>query len=186
VRAATSPTTTVVVLQPFGGEMRTKNLTRFAIQAGYDAYQSESCRATAPCDEHAMLVDLYPRAKLGLMGADPSVNCSGAFCSGQAPGPTANSCDGTHPLAHRHAHLGAMVAAEVAARLATLESNKRAMKSDDTGAVRTMPPLRFITWNRFGCKGISGQVLMDTADSFVALGLDKLGYEFINSDDCWM
>ena len=26
------------------------------------------------------------------------------------------------------------------------------------------------------CSGISGQVLMETADRFVALGLDKLGY----------
>ena len=46
--------------------------------------------------------------------------------------------------------------------------------------------LGFNTWNNFACKGISGKVLMDTADSFVALGLDKLGYNFINSDDCWM
>jgi hypothetical protein len=56
----------------------------------------------------AFLIDLYPRAKRGLMGAtspnDPS-------SSGQPAGPTAESCDGTHPLAQRHAQLGAMVAA---------------------------------------------------------------------------
>jgi len=40
------------------------------------------------------------------------------------------------------------------------------------------------TWNRFGCSGISGQVLMDTADSFVKLGLDTLGYEFVNRCAC--
>ena len=51
------------------------------------------------------------------MGADASADCTGDFCSGQPPGPTASSCDGTHPLAHRHARLGAMVAAEVSARL---------------------------------------------------------------------
>ena len=51
---------------------------------------------------------------------------------------------------------------------------------------RTTPPLGFNTWNRFGCDGISGQVLMDTADSFVKLGLDKIGFEYVNSDDCWM
>ena len=50
---------------------------------------------------------------------------------------------------------------------------------------RTTPPLGFNTWNHFGC-AVSGQVLMDTADAFVTLGLDKLGYTFINSDDCWM
>ena len=92
---------------------------------------------------------------------------------GTNPNPTANSCDdGTHPLAHRHAHLGAMVAAEVAAQLAKIPP-RGAMKSDDNGGgkggARTTPPLGFNTWNRFGCKGISGQVLMDTA-----LGLDKL------------
>ena len=54
------------------------------------------------------------------------------------------------------------------------------------GLGRTTPMLGFNTWNNFACKGISGKVLMDTADSFVALGLDKLGYNFINSDDCWM
>ena len=27
---------------------------------------------------------------------------------------------------------------------------------------------------------------MRTADAFGELGLDKIGYEFVNSDDCWM
>eukprot|EP00729_Bicosta_minor_P022249 gene22249-3703_t len=48
------------------------------------------------------------------------------------------------------------------------------------------PPMGFNTWNKFGCTGISAKTLMDTADSFISLGLDKIGYEFINSDDCWM
>ena len=133
VRAATSPSTTVVVLQPFGGEMRTKNLTRFAIKAGFDAYQLAHQRVSGGNnDEHTILVDLYPRARLGLMGADPSANCTGSFCSGQAPGPTANSCDGTHPLAHRHARLGAMVAVEVTKELAKIESKSKSkvVKSD--------------------------------------------------------
>ena len=55
-----------------------------------------------------------------------------------------------------------------------------------TTAPRTTPMLGFNTWNHYGCAGISGKVLMDTADSFLALGLDSLGYTFINSDDCWM
>ena len=40
-------------------------------------------------------------------------------------------------------------------------------------------------WNRFGCS-VTGKVLMDTADAFVSLGLDRIGFEFVNSDDCWM
>jgi hypothetical protein len=39
---------------------------------------------------------------------------------------------------------------------------------------------------KFGCTGITAQVLMDTADQFVKLGLDKVGFEYVNSDDCWM
>jgi hypothetical protein len=124
VRAATSPATVIVVVVPFGGEMRTQNLTRFTIIAGFNTYQS------AATDPHALLVDLYPRARLGLMGADTSANCTGRFCSGQPPGPTANSCDGTHPLAHRHAHLGAMVAAEVSARIQT-GCTRRPLKLDE-------------------------------------------------------
>ena len=34
------------------------------------------------------------------------------------------------------------------------------------------------TWNHFGCSGINADVLKATADQFVALGLDKLGYEY--------
>ena len=48
------------------------------------------------------------------------------------------------------------------------------------------PPMGFNTWNKFGCSGISGQVLMDMADRFIDLGLKEAHYEFINSDDCWM
>eukprot|EP00038_Savillea_parva_P019610 m.28089 g.28089 ORF g.28089 m.28089 type:complete len:758 (-) comp4481_c0_seq1:102-2375(-) len=48
------------------------------------------------------------------------------------------------------------------------------------------PPLGFNTWNKFGCTGISAEVLMSTADDFINLGLDKVGYEYVNSDDCWM
>ena len=35
------------------------------------------------------------------------------------------------------------------------------------------------TWNHFACGGISAQVLKDTADQFVRLGLDKLNYQLV-------
>jgi len=54
-----------------------------------------------------------------------------------------------------------------------------------SGFIR-VPPLGFNTWNKFGCSGISGAVLTGTADAFVELGLKDAGYEYINSDDCWM
>jgi hypothetical protein len=62
----------------------------------------------------AHLIDLYPRAKKGLMG--PS-NPTDPTSSGQPAGPTAESCDGTHPLAHWHAQLGAMAAVAAAAAI---------------------------------------------------------------------
>jgi alpha-galactosidase len=40
------------------------------------------------------------------------------------------------------------------------------------------------TWNRFGCN-ISEQLIKDSVDRVKALGLDKLGYTYINLDDCW-
>jgi hypothetical protein len=57
--------------------------------------------------------------------------------------------------------------------------------TDDMPPRATTPPMGFNTWNHFGCR-VSAQVLMDTADAFVSLGLAKAGYTFINSDDCWM
>jgi hypothetical protein len=117
--------------------MRTKNLTRNAIRAGFDAYQAGlqrkgqrlhgsndngkdngndndngSWNNNGKGDPMAHLIDLYPRAKKGLMGAS---NPTDPSSSGQPAGPTAESCDGTHPLAQRHAQLGAMAAVAAAA-----------------------------------------------------------------------
>lgn len=41
------------------------------------------------------------------------------------------------------------------------------------------------SWNKFACD-ISETLIKQTADKIVALGLDKLGYEYVNIDDCWM
>ena len=53
------------------------------------------------------------------------------------------------------------------------------------GVART-PPLGFNTWNHFACDGISGEVMMRTADLMVSTGLHAAGFEYVNSDDCWM
>ena len=60
------------------------------------------------------------------------------------------------------------------------------MQPHDVHPGTDRPRLGFNTWNKFGCSGISADVLLQTADQFVALGLDTLGYEYVNSDDCWM
>lgn len=46
------------------------------------------------------------------------------------------------------------------------------------------PPMGWNSWNKFGCD-ISEQVIKSAADKIVQLGLDKLGYKYVNVDDCW-
>lgn len=41
------------------------------------------------------------------------------------------------------------------------------------------------TWNKYGC-GISLDIIKQNADKIVELGLDKIGYIYVNIDDCWM
>ena len=41
------------------------------------------------------------------------------------------------------------------------------------------------TWNKFGCE-INETLIRSTADKILELGLDKLGYRYVNIDDCWM
>ncbi len=40
------------------------------------------------------------------------------------------------------------------------------------------------SWNKFGCN-ITEALIKQTADKIVELGLDKLGYRYVNLDDCW-
>jgi len=40
------------------------------------------------------------------------------------------------------------------------------------------------TWNKFGCN-INETVIKEAADQIKSLGLDKLGYKYVNIDDCW-
>lgn len=46
------------------------------------------------------------------------------------------------------------------------------------------PQMGWNSWNHFRCK-INQSVVEQTADAFISLGLDKLGYKYINVDDCW-
>ncbi|KAA0176253.1 hypothetical protein FNF27_02310 [Cafeteria roenbergensis] len=53
----------------------------------------------------------------------------------------------------------------------------------DNGLART-PQLGMNSWNHYNC-WVNETIMRDTADAFVKLGLDKLGYDYINVDDCW-
>ena len=47
-----------------------------------------------------------------------------------------------------------------------------------------IPPMGWNSWNHYRFN-ISEKVVKETADAFVRLGLDKLGYKYINLDDGW-
>jgi alpha-galactosidase len=47
------------------------------------------------------------------------------------------------------------------------------------------PAMGYNTWNDFRCDGINAANIMAVADKMVELGLDKVGYEYVNIDDCW-
>ncbi|MCI8388263.1 MAG: glycoside hydrolase family 27 protein [Clostridiales bacterium] len=46
------------------------------------------------------------------------------------------------------------------------------------------PPMGWNTWNTFGEK-INEQIVKESTDAFVELGLKDYGYEYIVIDDCW-
>ena len=46
------------------------------------------------------------------------------------------------------------------------------------------PQMGWNSWNKFGCE-INEQLIRDTADAMVRLGMKDAGYQYINIDDCW-
>ncbi|HZE48366.1 MAG TPA: hypothetical protein VE074_02320, partial [Jatrophihabitantaceae bacterium] len=47
------------------------------------------------------------------------------------------------------------------------------------------PPMGFNNWAGFECNSQFGEALfVKTADAIVKLGLNKLGYDYVNIDDC--
>jgi len=46
------------------------------------------------------------------------------------------------------------------------------------------PQMGWNSWNKFACN-VNETVIRQTADAIVKLGLDKLGYVYVNIDDCW-
>eukprot|EP00759_Apiculatamorpha_spiralis_P024348 PhF_6_TR27884/c0_g1_i5/m.40835/K07407/E3.2.1.22B, galA, rafA; alpha-galactosidase len=59
------------------------------------------------------------------------------------------------------------------------------LAGSDAWDVAGTPPMGFNTWNLFAC-GVDADVLINTAKAMVSTGLSQVGYEYINSDDCWM
>ncbi|EOX98996.1 Alpha-galactosidase 1 isoform 2 [Theobroma cacao] len=63
----------------------------------------------------------------------------------------------------------------------TLATSRRSMLTNGIGLT---PPMGWNSWNHFYCK-IDEKMIRKTADALVSTGLSKLGYEYVNIDDCW-
>lgn len=61
------------------------------------------------------------------------------------------------------------------------ENNKRSLLSN---GLSITPPMGWNSWNHFGCS-INETLIRETADALVSSGLAKLGYKYVNIDDCW-
>jgi len=47
-----------------------------------------------------------------------------------------------------------------------------------------VPQMGWNTWNKFACS-IDEELIKESADQIIAMGLKDLGYNYINLDDCW-
>ncbi len=64
--------------------------------------------------------------------------------------------------------------------LAGLQTNALAVGN---GLART-PPMGWNSWNKFACN-VSEQLIKEIADAMVASGMKRVGYQYVNIDDCW-
>ncbi|CAL9243841.1 unnamed protein product [Arabidopsis halleri] len=53
-----------------------------------------------------------------------------------------------------------------------------------TNGLGVTPPMGWNSWNHFSCN-IDEKMIKETADALVTTGLSKLGYKYVNIDDCW-
>ncbi|KAF6153422.1 hypothetical protein GIB67_003612 [Kingdonia uniflora] len=60
-------------------------------------------------------------------------------------------------------------------------NNRRNLLANGLGIT---PPMGWNSWNHFSCN-IDEKMIRETADALVSSGLVKLGYHYVNIDDCW-
>lgn len=53
----------------------------------------------------------------------------------------------------------------------------------NNGVAKT-PPMGWNSWNAYRCN-VNETLIQAAADAIIKLGLDKLGYTYVNVDDCW-
>ncbi|KAK4579423.1 hypothetical protein RGQ29_029191 [Quercus rubra] len=63
-------------------------------------------------------------------------------------------------------------------------SNEELRRSLLANGLGLTPQMGWNSWNHFNCK-VDEKVIKETADALVSTGLAKLGYIYVNIDDCW-
>ncbi|GAB4839671.1 hypothetical protein Ancab_029197 [Ancistrocladus abbreviatus] len=76
---------------------------------------------------------------------------------------------------------GAMVVVYFVSLFNVAASNRRSLLDNNLGLT---PPMGWNSWNHFRC-GVNEDLVKQTADALVSTGLAKLGYNYVNLDDCW-
>jgi alpha-galactosidase len=54
-----------------------------------------------------------------------------------------------------------------------------------SGILGATPPMGWNSWNTFGCN-LTETLIKQMADTFVSSGMQAVGYQYVNLDDCWM
>jgi alpha-galactosidase len=54
-----------------------------------------------------------------------------------------------------------------------------------SGALAATPPMGWNSWNTFQCN-LNETLIKAIADTFVSSGMQAVGYQYVNLDDCWM
>jgi alpha-galactosidase len=76
------------------------------------------------------------------------------------------------------------MAARTTATTATTATTVAASGQSYNGLALT-PPMGWNDWYQYGCNVTQADVLAN-AQALVSSGLAKLGYDYVNLDDCWM
>ncbi|WJX76890.1 Alpha-galactosidase 1 [Trifolium repens] len=66
----------------------------------------------------------------------------------------------------------------------SLEKKEHLRRNLLANGLAQTPPMGWNSWNHFNCQ-IDEKIIKQTADALVSTGLSKLGYTYVNIDDCW-
>ncbi|CAL2232893.1 unnamed protein product [Prunus armeniaca] len=76
------------------------------------------------------------------------------------------------------------VSASQRTRMMVPETQEQHRRNLLANGLALTPPMGWNSWNHFNCK-IDEKIIKATADALISTGLSKLGYTYVNIDDCW-